>query len=330
MHGSFTSERHKLAVLSFFSLVISFLIACGGSSADQEAALRSDRPAGELITRIDQTIARGMPVRAEDVEALWSLHEKYPKAETVRRSLKNVLVAKDDLRSLERLLTERPIDELPTEERKMLGMLYVKMGNFGRALVIMEPLVAEAPSDVDINLSIGLAYFYQDMPDEAGIAFDRVWDEIRSEKKFSEMTMRGIIHLRKNELEKALEVLNESYAIAPDHVATNNALSRTYARLGNEKQAEFFRRQTVEGQDALVDSKYRASLTVKRIHDLESAWSKKEYSQVAMIARELIPGSSREQKIVLYQYLFEASKALGNEAAAEAAVAEIQKLKNQK
>jgi Flp pilus assembly protein TadD len=312
--------------LSAVVLHFALFAACSSTVPDHETAIKSDKAAIELLARVDRSISQDRSISPNDLEELKALHRRYPDAVSVRRSLKNALVVRTDWDSLEGILTDRPVGELPTDERVMLGTLYAKIGEYGKAVEVLEPLSVTNPNDLELHSRLALAYFHLDRANEAGAAFDRVWDKIVAEKLYDEMTLRGLIYLRQENLPKALEVLKRAYAINPDHIATNNALTRIYARLGDPQQAEQHRIRTVKGQDALVDSKYQASQRVRKIYDLEAAWKEKNYVRVIAIAQEMVPAANREQKIVLLQYVHESYKALGNTQAAEAAADELKKL----
>ena len=95
----------------------------------------------------------------------------------------------------------------------------------------------------------------------------------------------------------------------------------------NAEKAEHHRRLTVEGQDRAVRDQLRGSDNVRKVVELEQAWKAKEHSRVIQIARELIPTSPPPQQFVAYQYIYESSKALGDDAGAQRALAEAQRLK---
>jgi Flp pilus assembly protein TadD len=326
MSGSRSNRFKQSATLSVVVLHFALFAACSSTAPDHKTAIKSDKAAIELLARVDRSISQDRSISPNDLEELKALHKQYPDAVSVRKSLKNALVVRTDWDSLEEILTDRPVGELPTDERVMLGTLYAKIGEYGKAVEVLEPLSVTNPNDLELHSRLALAYFHLDRANEAGAAIDRVWDKIVAERMYDEMTLRGLIYLRQENLPKALEVLKGSYAINPDHIATNNALTRIYARLGDAQQAEQHRIRTVEGQNELVDSKYKASQQVKKIYDLEDAWNEKNYVRVIAIAQEMVPATNREQKIVLLQYVHESYKALGNTRAAEAAADELKKL----
>ena len=282
------------------------------------------------LAEINKSIRVTRAVSPDNFRALRGLRDKYPNSTIVRRAYQDALIIREDWPSLESLLLSMPAAESTREDTVLLAKVYTKTGKYANAVEVLEPLAARDPIDFELNGLLGLSYFHLDQTAEAGAAFDRIWDRIVAERRIDEMTMRGLIYLRQENLPKALEVLTASYAIKQDHIATNNALSRVYARLGDTDKAEVFRALTVKGQDDAVAEQYRASQTVTRIVELERAWKEKDYSRVLQHARQMVPSSQPNQRAVLYQYIYEASKAMGDEAGAQHALAEIQKLQQQK
>ncbi len=308
----------------FGFLLFAFLVA-GCEKQNTAANANLDPAAAETVRSFRVTLEQGKGVSTEDVQALRSVYDRYPNATLVRQLLKNAYVSRSDWDALELLLTDRPLNELPQDEKIMLGTLLVKVGKYPKAIDLLEPLSNDIPN-VEVYALLGTSYFYLDRPAEAGVAFDKVWDEIVASKRFDEMTMRGIIFFRENKLDESLETLKRSHQIKPDHIATNNALSRVFARLGDTEQAEAFRKRTVEGQGALVQSQYAASRQVKNVYDIEVAWKEKRFAEVIRISTEMLPAANRDQKIVLYQYIYEANKGLGNQSSAESALKELKQL----
>ncbi len=309
----------------FGFLLVAFLVA-GCDKQNTAANANLDSASAETVRSFRATLEQGKGVSTEDVQALRSVYDRYPNATLVRQLLKNAYVSRGDWDALELLLTDRPLNELPQDEKIMLGTLLVKVGKYPKAIELLEPLSQTIPASVEVYSLLGTSYFYLDRPAEAGVAFDKVWDEIAASKRFDEMTMRGIIFFRENKLNESLETLKQSHQIKPDHIATNNALSRVFARLGDTEKAEAFRKRTVEGQGALVQSQYAASRQVKNVYDIETAWKEKRFAEVIRISTEMLPAANRDQKIVLYQYIYEANKGLGNQSSAESALTELKQL----
>ena len=232
---------------------------------------------------------------------------------------------------MENFLNEKPLAELSAEDRQTLGKVYVKSGKYENAVETLKALAEANPNDVETRSLLGLSYFYLDKNEEAGAQLDSVWDKIFAEKRVDEITTRGIIYSRQNNFPKAIETLKKAIEINPSSAAANNALSQVYARSGDAEQAEIYRAKTVEINDQAAAETFEASRRVQQIYALETAWKAKNYTEVINLAKQILPTVvEKNQKIVLYQYLFESYKASGNEQEANNALTEAQKLQQQK
>jgi len=303
-----------------------FFGACTAGGGNSEAEFEQDPAAQTAVNSAAASLRSSRAIPPETFTALKAAYDKYPDAPALRDVYKQALISREDWDAIENFLTAGG-RELSTEDRVLLGQVYVKSGKYQKAAETLQPIVARNPNDLEANRLLAFAYFHLDRAGEASAALDRVWQQIIEAKRHDEVTLRGLIYLREDNFPKAIEALNTAHEIAPDHVAANNALSRAYARIGNSEKAEYHRRLTVEGQERSVREHNSGSENVRRVVELEQAWKAKEHRRVIQLARELIPGSPPPQQFVAYQYIYESSKALGDEAGAQRALAEAQRLK---
>ena len=321
-------QRHNLTPVAALLLIATafFAGACTAEVANSAADFQKDAAAQSAVKSAAASLQATRAVPPEAFTALKAAYEKYPDAAPVRDVYRQALISREDWDAIEKFLTDRG-RELSQADRVLLGQVYVKSGKYQQAADTLQPIVAQNPNDLEANRLLAYAYFHLDRVKEASAALDRVWQQIIEAKRHDEMTLRGLIYLREDNFPRAVEVLNAAHEIAPDHIAANNALSRAYARIGNAEKAEHHRRLTVEGQDRAVRDQLRGSDNVRKVVELEQAWKAKEHSRVIQIARELIPTSPPPQQFVAYQYIYESSKALGDDAGAQRALAEAQRLK---
>lgn len=331
MPEPFTSRSNPHAGVCSAVLFLAFLTACQSNAQRESAALKQDTQALAQLSQIDNSINTSSSISREHFLVLKSIREKYSSSPEVRQIYKDALVMREDWAALEDFLQEVPMAELSPENRHMLGKLYVKRGKYEQAIETLKPLADKDPNSVETHSLVGLSYFYLGRLDEAGAQLDGVWDRIIADKLGEEVTTRGTIYLRQNDLQNAVRVLKQAVEIAPDSAAANNALSQAYVRSGNSEEAENYRLRTVAINDRMAAKTLQASRRVQQIYELESAWNAKRYQTVIDLAREILQNATeRDQLIALYQYLFESHKALGNEKGANEALAAAQKLQQQK
>jgi len=304
------------------------LCACQPAIGVDDPALKEPNTSAKLV-QLSNSLRTTRSISNENFAEIRSLIDRFPTSKAVRQTYLEALIVRDDWGTLETYLTGTPSDELSPDDKLLLGKVYIKNGKYSKGLEILEPVAANRSDDFEIIGLLGNAYFHLDQPEKAGPLFDGIWERLVAEKRYEEITMRGLIYFRNGDIQKALEVLNRSYEIKPDQVAVNNALSRIYAKLGQTEKSEFHRGLTVSSLDRSVEEKYRASQNVQRIIELENAWKAKEYSRVITAARQMLPTAPPTQRVVLYQYIVEAATAIGDKATVDDARSEIQKLQKQ-
>ncbi len=321
-------QRLNLTPVAELLLIASALFAgaCTSAGVSSEGDFQKDAAAQSAVKTAAASLQSTRSITPEAFKALRDAFEKYPNASPIRDVYRQALISREDWDAIEKFLTDGG-RELSQDDRVLLGQVYVKSGKYQQAADTLQPIVTQDPNDLEANRLLAYAYFHLDRIGEASAALDRVWQQIVDAKRHDEMTLRGLIYLREDNFPKAIEVLNAAHEIAPDHIAANNALSRAYARMDNTEKAEYHRRLTVEGQDRAVRDRLRGSDNVRKVVELEQAWKAKEHSRVIQLAREILPSSPPAQQFVAYQYIYESSKALGDEAGAQRALAEAQRLK---
>jgi tetratricopeptide (TPR) repeat protein len=310
----------------FLSLV--FFIAC--TTATDEASLQNDAEAKQTIAKVSQVLGSGQKPSTEDLEKIKGVYEKYPTSETARKTYQKALIKYDDLGALEQLLTEGDLSKLTDDEKKTLARVYLRLGKFRQALDLLKPLSEANPNDVELKSLIGLSYFNSGEMEEAGKTFDSIWDELLKNKNVEEISMRGIIYFHQNNLPKAIETLEKALEIDPNHIPSNNALSRVYAKKGDSEKAEEYRNKTAKAQEVIQNETFAKSKQVSKIYELEEAWKNKKYQEVINLSKEMLADAAdKNQKAILYQYLYQSYQALGMKTEAQDVIKEAQQL-NQK
>jgi tetratricopeptide (TPR) repeat protein len=305
---------------------VAVFAACRSASESDSASLRSDPGAFNTLRRIKAAMDESGALPIADFDTVRSLREKYPHADEPKQAYRQALMIRGNWPALETDLESISRGEMTADERILLARTYGKLGKYREAAAELEPMVEADPEDVAKRGMLALAYFHLDRPDQAAAQLDRVWDRIVAEKKLEEITLRGLIYLRLGDVPRSIETLKQAIEIDPASSPAHSALSRAYAQAGNEELADLHRSRAAEQNQIAAAATFAASRRVNQVYQLEAAWKTKDYARVVELANEMLAGADAPQRSVLYQYIFEAQKALGNQTEATKALEAARRL----
>ncbi len=315
-----------------FPILLCFALftACTNDAGGDSASLRADSAAFENLRRIKTSMDANGTLPNDDFEILRTVNERYPQANETKQTYRQALMLRGNWTEIERDLSAIPFEQLTADEKLLLAQSYGKLGKYREMAAVLEPLAEAEPGSVARRGMLAFAYFHLDQPEKAAEHLDSVWDGIVSGKKVDEITLRGLIYLREKNIPRAIEILKQAVEINPKSSAAHNALGRAYSQAGNEELSKMHREKAKEQNEKSAASTFAASRRVGQIYQLEAAWKTKNYPEVIALANEMMPGADGPQKSVLYQYIFESQKALGNDAEANKALEAARSLQQQK
>lgn len=320
------SHRSYCVKLVAVELCLVFCIGCqtNGSTFDK------DESSKRFVAQQHKAVSAGKNLSPEQFEKLKTVYEKYPTSDRVRETYRGALVKRTDWGALEKLLTDKPTSNLSVREKKDLANVYTKLGKFRKALELLKPLSDANPNDFELNVLAGLSYYRVGELETAAKHLNSSWDELVKNKKLGEMSILGIIYFRQNNPTKAIEVLDEVLEIDPNHITSNNVLSRIYSQKGEPAKAEKYRLKTLKEQEVIQNESFVKSKQVRKNYELEGAWKNKNYQEVISLSKEMIPNTAdKNQKSILLQYLYKSYQALGMKTEAQDVLKQAQQL-NQK
>lgn len=320
------NKYFQKTIVFVLSLIV-FAAACQQKAAENsDELLKKD---GQALLKLNEIAVslKANRLTSEDFEDLKKIREKHPDSAQVRQIYFNALVLRNDWLSVIELLTADNSKELSPEEKAVLARAHYNLGEYQKAIDILESLPQPT---IETKSFLGQAYFQAGQTDKAAGLLEEIKPQIIEQKRAADLAVLGLVYLRQNDLEKAAEVLHKATEIAPDDIASNNALSLVYARRGDRQNAEKYRRKTVELQDKATAETFRKSQKVQKFYEIEKAWTAKNYDQVIKLAEEALTlTAEKNEKLTIYQYLFESHKALGNQKEAENWLAEAKTLGQQ-
>ncbi len=327
----FNRFRVGLYYLSVLLFCQTLFISCQNAAQHEASLYSQDANAKSEIMRLNQLLTTGQSVTAADFESIKQIRVKYPNTAEVRVVYQSALINRSDWESVAELIEAIPASQRTRDDNLNLAKTYLKLARYQEEIALVKPLAEKDKKDFEFNSLLAFGHFFLGQDDEAARLLDSFWETIIQNRRLDEINTRGMIYFRQKNYAKATEIFEKSLEINTNNTTAYNYLSRIYAAQGNEEKAEFYRAKTVELNDKSAADSLEASRRVQQIYALETAWKAKNYSEVINLAKQILPTAvEKDQKIVLYQYLFESYKALGNEKEANDALTEAQKLQQQK
>lgn len=301
----------RSAILILVAICI-ILPGCGPKGMEKEASIK--------LEGLQREFGKTAGLSTDSFQSLKALQSSYPDSDEINEFYKQVLLARKDWNSLESLLSKQDRKNLTGEDQRILAIAYNNIGNFEKSLVYVAPLMEESPGDVELRTIAATAELSLGRTDKAAKLLDDVWKAIVERQMSEEITLRGIIYLRQDNPNQAVETFQKVLEFQPDNISANYNLGKAYQRLGNQEKAEESLAKATAGQKTLKANTYRRSVEVKRTYELEEAWKKKDYDNVIRLAELMVPTTTeKSKKIILYQYIYESYKAQGMSEKAEEA-----------
>lgn len=322
-----TRSSSRLACFAVFLSAVLLSNACVSARDNDTTLLEADKAATAELDRLNSVLASNRPVTKIDIDSLNRLRDQYPSSPVVRRILQGALIKRGDWAAAEEIIASIPHRERANADKINLAKIYFKQGKFSEAVEILKPMLPDAAeSGVEIWALLGQSQFYSGNLDEAAASLERVRDELVGQKRADDLAVLGTIYLRRGDHKKAIDVLQKAVEASPDNVAANNALSRAYAAIGDEANAQAYRSKVESISARIAADEKRKSRLVPLFYRLEDAYAAKDFDRVIAIVGEIQPDADDSTRPTLYQYLAAAYKAQGKETEAQKALAEAARL----
>lgn len=322
----FFSVKFRILIV----LCLFLFVSCQKTAENDIESFKKDTQATTEFNRINQLIAQGQYLAQTDIDSLNKIREKYPRNDNVRLLMQSALIKREDWQSAADFIDQIPENERNEDEKKNLARIFLKLGRYEEALKTVTPLLEKKPSNIDFISISSNSLMNLGRYAEAAAQLDKVWNEIVNQKRFDEITMRGMLYFYLKNYDKALETLNKSIEINPNNVAAYNSLARVYAAQGNTAKAEEYTKKVQELFDKMTAENRKNAKFVDAAKNLQEAFQNKRFEEVIDLAQKLLPEAEGENKYALYQFLANSYMALGKTQEAKNAVAEAEKIKSKK
>lgn len=309
--------------LLFPVLAVALSTGCGQTAPDDDARLKKDVAAVERLERINRVVAGSKNIPPDDFAFVRSTHKEYPNAALTRLVLKNSLIARADWAALLEFLG--PESALTADERIVAASARFKIGEFLRAIDILEPVLNEHPNRIEARSLAALCRYSSGDAASAVAMLEPVADLLVAEKRKDDLTLLGLAYLNQQMPDDAIRHFERVQAIDASDVPSSNGLSRAYYAKGDLARSEEFRKKTDMAMTRLAQAEQQGREFVQQSYKLEAAWKAKRFDEVILLARRMLPRAEANNKAALYQYIIESNKALGNNSEAETALAEARR-----
>lgn len=276
-----------------------------------ESALKNDRSALQTINQVNASIQNEQRLSPELFESMKQVYERYPTAPSAHDAYRSALMIRKDWAALVEFFQRHPKSTLKPDDKLTLAKALLKLGRYEDAAETVRPSVAE--DNLEAKNLLANAYFYLGRYDEAKTLLDKNWQEILNEKKIDEITMRGMIYFYQHEFDKAIETMNRSIEIAPDHYPALNGISRVYAAKGDRTKADEILKRVQQIVDKKTAEAKRGTKLVELSQKLKGAYDAKRFQEVIDIANEMLREADAKDKVTLYQFQYESYVALGKQ-----------------
>lgn len=318
-----------IIILCLFVLSI-FLSACQTDSQRDSKRLNDDKQTLAELNKIATGLKAGQLPNQEIINSVKKIREKYPNAVEARNVYFLLLNARQDWETAEKVLNEIPENEKTNDDKINLANIYYKQGRYEEIITLVKPILETKPNDLNLITMVGKSLFSLGRYDEALEIFNRNFETLVNNKKIEEISICGTIYFQQGNYKKAIEILNKSLEINGEFYPAMNTLSRAYAVIGDEKKAEEYRIKMRDTYEKLNSIEYKKAKLVPIFYQIEDAWKAKNYEEVINLVKQVLPEAEEQTKYALYQYLAQASQALGKAEEAQAAMQELQKLQQKK
>ncbi len=291
--------------------------------SNDETRLASDAEKTAQLRQLGSRLDSGFRLSVEEFDALRSIYEEFPGSSSARTVYEKALIQRKDWGTLAAFYEAgRKFD--PESERN-LAKTYIKLGKYERALEVASAF--DFDSDPELRRVATAAYFQTGRYGDAKRILDDHWTSIVENKEVSEMSIRGMIHFYDGEDDKAIEILNRVQEIDPGNITANNGLSRVYASRGQTEKAKEALARVRDSFAKITAEEAAKTAYVEKIYQLQEHYKNKRFKEAINIAQQLVPDASDQQRFIIYQYMYNSHKALGNEAEARAVLDKARRLK---
>jgi tetratricopeptide (TPR) repeat protein len=293
------------AIYALLSISAFYLCAC----SSDETRFSNDPTSVAKVRALSTKLNSGQQLAEVEFNELKKLYEQYPKSESLRKPFETALFLRKDWATLATFYDSMQGSEMAVEHKRNHAKVYVKLGDYEKALELTKTI--DLKTDADMRHTAATSLFQLGKYDEAKKILDESWSTIEKEKRIDEITLRGMIYFYEGDNAKAVETLTKATAINENSIPANNGLSRVYTAMGDDEKASAALKRVQTAFDEITQSERQKTILVEQGHKLQNAFKAKRFEEVIALGPEMIAGSTPQNRLIIYQYMYNSYVALG-------------------
>lgn len=294
-------------------LVAMGLLAASVSACGPRGAATADRPDVPAVATLQALGGGGADRCGADAKlALDAIGGRYPAAPEVATARRAYYSTCGEWQALADMLAAIPAASRSEADTVTLARVDIRyLQKFAEGETLVRPLVAAQPSNLDLASLLAASLYYQQRFAEAVPMVDALWQQVVASRNVDIMTMRAEAFLNEGNADRAIRVLNEVLAYAPQHEFGRAVLSRAMAVKGDASGAAAVQATTDAIRAAREAEVANATWVNDRLAEMRAAFDAKRFDESERMARSIIPHLPENRKHEMYDTLGDILGSLG-------------------
>lgn len=294
------------------------------AAAPTAGPISADPTAAAALAAVRDRLLADGACDADCLAALRALWDDHPGDPSLRVTLVNALIQRQDWSGIEAVIRAQPS---PSDaDRLLLAKALIKLGRFDEAAALLTPLVAARPDDPELAYNAAFADYYGNHHDQAAAVLDRAWDALVAARDANARTLRAMIYMDGGEIDRAAELAAAVVADRPEFFPAWDVLGRARAAAGDTAGAtEAFDRVVAIHAANAADTAHKLRLSAQATA-LQAAWRDHDLPAAEALVDAMLPEAGAELQRLLYEYavaIYEATDRPSEAAAARDAAARL-------
>jgi hypothetical protein len=339
-----------MSVSNCAALILVLVVMLGGCQRSSDPDPAPQQPEAELsqppsrpesqqwdarLNEIKRQLAQSQRFTPELFESLQRLHLDAPQHDPTTQLLVKAHLQRQDWNALADLLNSIPAENRTSRDAQQLAAILVRAQRYEEAVALVEPMVDDTGRSTHLDaawLAAFSAYHTGNLA-RAGTILDANFEELIAAGKLDAYVIRALVHFEFGELAQAETLLTTLVTSNDSHAAGHDALGRVLVARGDVEPGKRHIERASELRHQITGAIHWRARCVRLAamsQALDAAWNREDYDTCDRFIAEMLPQVSRDQQIVLYQYLAAVRRAQGRQEEAREAQLQSEQLSTSK